>query len=86
MSKKEHPQSLSIPDLISNLKSNNLTINDEEEAKRILNHVSYYRLIKAYGKYFKNKNGRYYDNTSFETIYGVYEFDNELRLLLLTYI
>ena len=35
---------------------------------------------------FKDKNGRYRDGISFEKIWGIYEFDNELRLLLIPYI
>lgn len=86
MGNKEHSQSLGISEQIANLRFNNLIIEDEEEAARILNHVSYYRLIKAYGKAFKNKNGRYHDGTSFAKIWSVYEFDNDLRLLLIPYI
>ena len=77
---------MNIADQIENLKTNNLIIEDEEDASRVLNEVSYYRLIKAYGKYFTNKNGRYNDGTSFERVWRVYEFDDELRQLIIPYI
>lgn len=84
---KEHSKAMDISAQLENLKNNNLIIEDEEEATRILQRISYYRLIKAYGPYFKvKKTGRYRDRTTFNQIYRVYEFDNELRHLLIPYL
>lgn len=87
MGNKEHPVAMDIPAQIENLKNSNLIIEDEEEAARILQRISYYRLIKAYGPSFKvKKTGRYRDRTTFNQIYRVYEFDNQLRHLLIPYL
>lgn len=87
MGAKEHTEAMDIPAQIENLKNNNLIIEDEEEASRILQRISYYRLIKAYGPSFKvKKTGRYRDRTTFNQIYRVYEFDNQLRHLLIPYL
>ena len=84
---KEHSEAMDIAAQIQNLKKNNLIIEDDEEAARILRHISYYRLIKAYGPAFKvRKTGRYYDHTTFRQIYRVYEFDDQLRHLLIPYL
>ena len=77
---------MSIPDLIENLKNNNLQIDNEREAERILNEISYYRLIKAYGSSFTNKNGLYNEHTTLKKIYRLYDFDDKLRQLLIIYI
>ena len=87
MGTKEHSEAMDIPAQIENLKRNNLIIEDEEEAARILQRISYYRLIKAYGPPFKvKKTGRYRDRATFNQIYRVYEFDNQLRHLLIPYL
>lgn len=86
MGDKILPEALRIPDLIKNLKDNNLQIDDEEEASRILNEISYYRLIKAYGSSFTNKNGQYNEHTTLTKISRLYDFDDKLRQLLIIYI
>ena len=55
MGPKKHPEAMDIPAQIANLKANNLIIEDEAFAARILQRISYYRLIKAYGLSFKVK-------------------------------
>ncbi len=87
MEKKIHPEAMDIAAQIQNLRNNNLIIEDETEAAHILHRISYYRLIKAYGPFFKDsKNGRYKDNTTFEKLFRVYEFDDHLRHLLIPYL
>ena len=54
---KQHQPSMSVDKQVENLKTLGLIINDEEYAKRILNDISYFRLIKAYSLGFKPKNG-----------------------------
>ena len=84
MGTKEHPTAMDIPAQIENLKASRLIITDEEEAARILQRISYYRLIKAYGPSFKDKEtGIYHRDTTFSQIYQVYQFDNRLRHLLI---
>ena len=54
---KQHQPPLTIEEQIENLKSIGLVIKDEEYAQRILNDISYFRLIKAYSINLKTKNG-----------------------------
>ena len=47
-SKLQHQRSMTVDEQIENLKSLDLIINDEKYAEKILNDISYFRLIKAY--------------------------------------
>ena len=76
---KKHQPSLDIEGQISNLEEKGLIINDIDFAKRILNDISYFRLIKGYSLEFKPKNGKYNPNTTFEKILDLYFFDEEMR-------
>ena len=60
-----------------------LIINDEESAKDLLKHHSYFALINGYKHPFKNKEGMYKARTTIEDIYQLYAFDNELRYILM---
>jgi abortive infection bacteriophage resistance protein len=79
---KQLQPSMSIDDQIKNLKSIGLSIPDEEYARRFLNDVSYYRLIKGFSIGLKEKNGHYHDGVSFEQIVSLYIFNAKLRQLL----
>lgn len=62
----------------------NLVINDTSYAKRILTKTSYFSLISGYKDSFKNPTtGKYVDGTTFEDVYHLYRFDNELRNIFL---
>lgn len=74
--------SMSIDDQIENLKSKGLTISNEEFAHKILNDVSYYRLIKGFSIGLKEKNGNYHTGVSVEQIISLYLFNAKLRQLL----
>lgn len=83
MEYKDFERPLSVEEQIENLKLNHLVIEDEEEAKQRLNSVSYYRLIKAYGTSFRNRKSRLFNRkVTFNHIWRLYEFDNQLRYLL----
>lgn len=79
---KKHPEALSIREQINNLKSLNLTIEDEDFAACFLNDVSYFRFIKAYSLGLKPKNGNYYDGTTFRQLTELYLFNANFRQLL----
>lgn len=79
---KSHQQAMTIEEQIDNLKANGLIISDTSYAERVLNNISYFRLIKAYSLGLKEKNGAYYDNVKFENIVELYEFNAHLRQLL----
>lgn len=64
----------------------NLVINDRDYAKQILMKTSYFSLISGYKDIFKNPTtGKYADGTTFDDIYRLYRFDNELRSIFLKY-
>ena len=56
--KKQQPP-MTIDEQVENLKSIGLIVDDEEYAKKILNDISYFRLVKAYSLNLKPKNGCY---------------------------
>lgn len=82
MEQKKHQEPLSVEEQIENLKAINLTIEDEDFAKQFLNDVSYFRLIKAYSLGLKPKNGKYYNNVTFEQLVELYRFNTDFRHLL----
>ena len=53
---KKHQPSMTIDEQISNLKEIGLIFEDEEDARKILNDISYFRLIKAFSLNLKPKN------------------------------
>lgn len=86
MKKKEHQPSMNIDEQIENLKAIGLTINNEDYARQILNDISYFRLIKAYGLGLKEKNANFDKCISFEQIVELYLFNANFRQLLFTMI
>ena len=62
----------------------NLTIDNMDTARHILLKTSYFSLISGYKDTFKNPTtGKYIDGTTFDDIYRLYQFDNELRSIFL---
>lgn len=79
---KKHQPPMTIDEQIENLKSIGLIVDDEEYAKKILNDISYFRLIKAYSLNLKHKNGRYNEKVTFEQIVELYLFNANFRQLI----
>lgn len=73
---------LTYEEQIELLKSRGLIIEDEEKAKNILTNINYYSL-KGYLLQFKNKDGNYLENTTFDKIYKIYLFEKNFRSILL---
>lgn len=73
---------LTIDKLINNIKTKNINIKDENNVRNILETNNYY-FIMGYKFAFKNSDGTYKDNTSFEDIYSLYIFDKMLKLIIL---
>ena len=72
---------------IQNLKNKNLIIEDDNVAIYILNKVGYYGLINGYKGVFKNTyTNKYITGTTFDDIYRLFLFDNDLREVFLKYI
>ena len=80
--KRELQPPLTVEEQIQNLKELNLHIEDEEEARRLLNDISYFRLIKAFSLGLKPKNGKYNDGISFNQIVELYKFNCDFRQIL----
>ena len=64
-----------------------LIISDKEYAKKILLKIGYFPLINGYKEVFKELgNDQFQKGTTFEDIYELYNFDNDLRNIFLKYI
>lgn len=79
---KQHQPPMIIDEQVENLKNIGLIVEDEEYAKRILNDISYFRLIKAYSLTLKSKNGIYAENVSFEQLVELYHFNANFRQII----
>ena len=65
----------------------NLEIQDEEYAKKILFNTGYFPLINGYKETYKNPiTSQFQDGITFEDIYELYQFDNDLRSIFIKYI
>lgn len=73
-----------IEEQISILKSRGLAIPDEEEAFVFLQHNNYYR-VSGYSLTLRDHD-TFYTSATFQNIIDIYEFDHELRHILLKYI
>lgn len=76
----------SIDEQIEILKNKKILINDMEIVKNILLKNNYYNIINGYKDIFISTNNLYIENTSFEEIYAIYEFDRNIRNIFLEYI
>ena len=72
-------------ELIDYLTSKNVIINDRELALKSIERYSYYAIVNGYKNVFKNKNNEYKENTSFEEIFALYEFDKNIKAIFLKY-
>lgn len=63
-----------------------LIVKDVDYAKEMLMCYSYYSLIGGYKEKFKNPSTALYVNAKFEDIVALYEFDEQLREILLKYL
>lgn len=79
--KKQQPP-MTIDEQVENLKSIGLIVDDEEYAKKILNDISYFRLVKAYSLNLKPKNGCYDKQTTFREIVALYLFNANFRQII----
>lgn len=75
----------SIDELIEILKSKNVSINNEINAKYHIDKYSYYSIVNSYKWIFKSGDN-YKDNATFEEIFAMYKFDKNLKIIMLKYI
>ena len=79
---KKQQSPMTIDEQVENLKSIGLIVDDEEYAKKILNDISYFRLVKAYSLNLKPKNGCYDKQTTFKEIVDLYLFNANFRQII----
>lgn len=73
---------MTIDEQVENLQSIGLIVENEEYAKKILNDISYFRLIKAYSLNLKSRNGKYAGNIKFEQLVELYLFNANFRQII----
>ncbi len=78
---KEVKNPATYSELVEKIKSRGFIVDDENACKNILSSVGYYRL-SAYFLPFKNTDGTFQKDISFNRIYNIYEFDRKLRNLI----
>ena len=70
---------------IALLRERGCEISDTEYAERCLTNINYYRLAHYFAPFRDNK-GRYKKGTTFEDGMRLYDFDRQLRRLILTFL
>jgi abortive infection bacteriophage resistance protein len=74
---------LSYPAQLSLLKNRGVIINDDKAAEKILSHINYYRLSGYMFPFLEDKSSHTFkNNTNFDEIIDLYNFDQELRSLI----
>lgn len=72
-------------ELIDYLISKNVIIYNRELALKKIEKYSYYSVINGYKFVFKANDNTYKENTSFEEIFALYEFDKNIKVIFLKY-
>lgn len=72
-------------ELVDYLIEKNVIISNRQDTLEKLEKYSYYSVINSYKIVFKNDNGTYKDNVSFDEIYALYNFDKNIKYLFLKY-
>lgn len=77
---------MSTNNLIDYLINKGVKINDRTFVYNVIEKYSYYSLINTYKDIFKDINGNYINNVTFDEIYALFEFDKNLKIVFLKYI
>ena len=72
-------------ELLDYLEDKNVIIENRKSALKKLEKYTYYSIINSYKYTFKNCNNDYLPNVTFDEIYALYEFDKNLKLIMLKY-
>ena len=72
-------------ELIDYLISKNVIVNNRELALKNIEKYSYYSIINGYKFVFKDNDNNYKENTSFEEIFALYEFDKNIKAIFLKF-
>ncbi len=73
-------------ELLDYLETKNVTVKNRKLALKKLEKYTYYSIINSYKYNFKDSNNNYLPSVSFEEIYSLYNFDKNLKLILLKYV
>ena len=77
---------LTYDEQIQKLEEKGLSVPNHDAAILLLKDHSYFSFISGYKRPFKNTAGTYHAGTSIQDIYALYQFDDKLRRILLSYI
>lgn len=72
-------------ELIEYLSSKEVLVPNKKDALEKIEKYTYYSIVNTYKNVFKNENGDYLDNVAFDDIYALFEFDKNLKNIILKY-
>ena len=72
-------------ELLDYLSSKGVIIENKDKAIQRIERYTYYSIVNTYKSIFKDKNGNYIDNVTFDEIYSLFEFDKNLKNIILKY-
>lgn len=72
-------------ELVDYLIEKNVIISNRQDTLEKLEKYSYYSVVNSYKVVFKNDDGTYRNNVSFDEIYALYNFDKNIKYLFLKY-
>lgn len=72
-------------ELVNYLSSKGVIISNKKNALEKIERYTYYSIVNTYKNIFKDKNGDYINNVSFDDIYAIFEFDKNLKNIVLKY-
>ena len=72
-------------ELINYLLSKGVVISNKKDALEKIERYTYYSIVNTYKNIFKDKNGNYIKDVSFDDIYALFEFDKNLKNIILKY-
>ena len=72
-------------ELIDYLISKGVIVNNKKDSINKIEKYTYYGIVNSYKANFKDKDNNYKANVSFDEIYALYDFDKNLRYIMLKY-
>ncbi len=72
-------------ELIDYLSSKGVIIENKGKVLQKIERYTYYSIVNSYKSIFKDKNGNYINNVTFDEIYSLFEFDKTLKNIILKY-
>lgn len=72
-------------ELIEYLITKNVIVKNRQDAISKIEKYTYYSVINSYKNNFKDKNNNYLSNVTFDEIFALYEFDKNLKYIILKY-